>query len=244
MCSRCVFLATAILTALPATIFADGLIRQLPEDSTWARFEVKGEGIAPDGTVDITIKGHQTLRSVGKTMMQGAPCRWIEIHSEMEFTALGKPEMKFSELQKLLIPEEFLTKDADPRQYVKKAYKREPDGTVRNLNLEDPQLREIQGLDEIFHAPLLDPKPLEPIEIKTKQRTFECEGFTSDVRNHDAGTVFVVETYHHEDAPFGVVTYRYEKLRSRNGIARGKRNMSWTLVDFGSDAESALPDAK
>jgi hypothetical protein len=197
----------------------------------------------------VNIEGHQTFRSVGKESVDSLPCRWIEIDSEMKFKrerarpgAEGAEGEDFTEVQKLLIPETFLTADADPRQHVRKAYIKDSAGKLRVLDLAGADARMLESLDEIFHSPLKAPKKLEPIEIEIKQKTFKCEGFKAEVLQGNSN--FAVETRYHDAAPFGVVTYQYVKTRLRGGTPAGSRSMSWRLVDFGNDAKSELPDAK
>ena len=51
----------ALTLCLQVSAHAEGLIYQLPDDATWVRFKVSGKGIAPDGTVTVTVEGTQTL---------------------------------------------------------------------------------------------------------------------------------------------------------------------------------------
>ena len=99
-----------------------------------------------------------------------------------------------------------------------------------------------KGIEEFFHGPLKDVSTLATTEIKTEKRSWTCEGFTG--KTDEDGTVFTTETRTNNDAPFGVVSYRYEKERQRNNQPQGKRTMEWLLVEFGEDATSAAPNAK
>ncbi len=59
------------------------------------------------------------------------------------------------------------------------------------------------------------------------------------------GTVnFTTVTRTHKQAPFGVVSYKYDKQRTRNGKVAGTRSMKWTLLDSGTDAKSSATDAQ
>src|SRR5690348_16818153 len=80
-------LTTAAAFALPIPpAVADGSIQQLPTDGSWVPFEVTGEGRNPAGEIGVTLKGTLTLKSVGREMLDGAECRWIETESKIEFT--------------------------------------------------------------------------------------------------------------------------------------------------------------
>jgi hypothetical protein len=236
-------LTLAIVLCLPGISLAEGLIYQLPDDGAWAKFEIEGEGVNSDGTVSITITGTQTLRSVGSKMVDNQPCRWIELESDVTFERVGRNEAQsLKEIIKLLVPESQLTKGKDPREKVIKAYKGTSAETMRELDLTGDGKREIQSLDEILHGPLKKTAKLPAAEINVKGKNWKCEGFEGEEKTEDV--VFITETQIHEQAPFGVVTYKYEKARQRNNESQGGRNMKWKLVNFGKDAKSAAPRAE
>src|SRR6185369_13386638 len=94
-----IVLACLILpfVATPRTA-ADGLITQLPDDGSWAEFELK---------LTLTENGQQRersaylrLSSVGQVDHQGAKCRWVEL--QISRTDPPKPD----EVTKILVPEE------------------------------------------------------------------------------------------------------------------------------------------
>ncbi len=233
------FLALLVLIFVPGISSADGLIYQLPEDGTWVRFEIKGEGIKSDGTVSVTIDGTQTLRSVGKKMVDKQPCRWIELESELNFAPTGGGTQKFSELIKLLIPEKDLAQGKDPRDHVLKAYKGTSAENLQELDLKGAGKREIESLDEIFHAPLTKITKLPAATVKIDKKNWACKGLQGE--NKSDKVIFRTETRLHKEAPFGVVTYKYEKERRTNGKFQMKRTMEWKLVESGKDAKSAAP---
>lgn len=83
-----VFLLTLCLTG---RVNADGLIHQLPETGAWVRYNVDGDGIVPDGTVTVTVRGTQTFRSVGRAMADESTSSphssspWLFIHCSHRF---------------------------------------------------------------------------------------------------------------------------------------------------------------
>jgi hypothetical protein len=231
-----------IVMILPAKTKAEGLIHQLPKDGSWVRFEVNGKGLAADGTVRISIKGTQTISSVGRVSINNEQCRWIEIESEMNFDRAGKKTAKFTEFFKLLIPEQYLTKGKNPRDHVLKAYKGSSAKTIRELDLKGKDSREIQSMDEMFHAPLNQESPLPVITIKTSQKVWTCKGIKSETKS--GGTIFRTETRMNENTPFGVVTYKYENERRQNNISQGMRTMEWKFIESGENYKSAASDAK
>jgi hypothetical protein len=236
------FASLAIVTLLPAIAAADGLIYQLPDDGAWVRFEVNGKGVAPDGAVTVTVAGTQTISSVGRYVVNDEPCRWIEFQTQLIFQSPGAANEKLTEVIKLLIPEKFLAKGKNPRDHVRKAYKGASADSLRELDLKGDDAREVQSMDEVLHAPLKDERRLPATAIKIKQRTWSCEGLKGETTSDDA--TFRTETRVNNEAPFGVVTYRYEKERRRNNESQGMRTMEWKFVESGKEAKSAAPDAR
>ncbi len=233
-------IALLMLTTIPAR--AEGLIHQLPEDGTWVRFEVQGEATKSDGTVAATLKGSYTISSVGQIAVKGQMCRWIELDTQIKFEVQGGRQGEQNEVLKLLIPEKYLTKGQNPCDHVVKAYKKDSQGTIRPLDLKGPGRREIQSMDELFHSPLKRITTLDTAVIDTKLGKLKCEGWKG-VESKE-GTVFTTETRLHKKAPFGVVIFRYEKQRMRNGRASGKRNSNLKLADYGQNAKSGLPGSQ
>lgn len=231
-----------IVMLFPLPSAAEGLVHQLPEDGAWVRFEVNGQGVASDGTVTVTVEGTQTIRSVGRAVVYDEQCRWIELESEFQFERVGGNSGKSTEIIKLLIPEQFLTSGNNPCDHVLKAYRGSSAMTLRELDLTGNDARELLRMDEFFHAPLTEISELPATTIETEQQSWTCEGFRGE-RSGD-GVVFRTETRVNENAPFGVVTYKYEKERSRNNQSQGMRTMEWTFVESGKDATSAAPDAQ
>jgi len=236
------FPVLAVLFFLSATAAAEGLIYQLPDDGAWVRFEVNGKGLRPDGTETVTVKGTQTISSVGQTVVKDEKCRWIELQSQMTFQRAGAAAGKQDEIIKLLVPEKYLKKGENPRDYVLKAFKGASAETIREIDLKGDGAREIQSLDEVFHPALKDVSQLPATTIKTKQQSWSCEG--SKGKATSDGTTFTTETRVNNKAPFGVVTYKYQKERSRDNKPQGSRIMEWKFVESGKGAKSAAPDAK
>lgn len=227
--------------SLPNCVLGEGIIYQLPDDGAWVSFNVSGQGIGSDGSVTVTVEGTQTLRSVGRTVVDDKQCRWIELETELTFQRTGAEPGMFKEIIKLLVPEMYLAMGQNPREHVLKAYQGTSAETIRELDVNDKDAREIQSLDEIFHSRLMQVSDLTATEIETANQSWTCEGFTGE--SNEDGTVFTTETRTNTDVPFGVVTYRYEKERQRDNQSQGKRTMEWRLVDLGNDATSAAPAA-
>jgi hypothetical protein len=231
-----------VLILVPADLtVAEGIVCQVPEDGAWARFEIDGTGKAPDGAVQVTVKGMQTIKSVGIAEVQGERCRWIEIDTASTFERTGRASGKLQEIFKLLISEKHLVEGANPREGVRVAHLKRGDSPVKQLDLEGADTREIESLDEMFHAPLEPLKSLPTDSVYAAGRTWECRGVEG--RKATDAEVFTTATRLHKEAPFGVVTYSYDKQRLANGQPAGGRSMSWKLAETGTGAVSALPDS-
>jgi hypothetical protein len=230
----CTFIVISVLAHAPRLSLAEGLVYQLPEDGAWVRFDARGKGFSASGEVRVSITGSLTISSVGQSQVDGELCRWIEIHMKGKFQR-NKEEAEYGEILKALIPEKYLKQGEDPRQHVLKAWKKDSRTGVVALDLEGEGAREIRSYDEIFHAPLPQVTELEEKMVESKLGKLKCKGLAG--REPQGKTVFSTETRLHNSAPFGVVTFRYEKKR-----ASGEgRSMTLTLKDFGNNATSELP---
>ena len=228
---------TLAAVLLPSSLLAEGLIDRLPEDGSWVRFEADGAGIGSDGNVRVKVAGTLTLSSVGHAIIDGKDCRWIELDTNFKFQR-GAREGESSEVVKMLIPEKFLRSEENPRDHVLKAWKQDSSGVVKELDLEGDGRREIQSLDELLSGPLEETKALEPAVVESKLGKLECDG-RSGREVQPSGSILTTKTRLHEKAPFGIVTYHYDKQRGG-----GKRTMTFKLADYGTDAKSRLPDKK
>jgi hypothetical protein len=222
--------AAASLALPPAPAFADGLIQSLPPDGSWVEFEALGEGRDAAGVVKTSFTARLTLRSVGRETVDDRPCRWIEIET-------GARKGDQSEIIKLLIPERAFVAGENPRAHVLKAKKKDANGE-RELDLKAAGAREIETLDELFHAPLSRFKKPEPVELKTPAGTFECT-LAERWETSDTGE-FRTRTWRSDAIPFGVAAYHYNKARTRNGAPQMSRGMELKAVKFGNDARSAI----
>ncbi len=91
-----VHLTVLVLVLLPSTASADGLLRRLPADGSWVRYQwtfTRTEG-APQ------LAGTITISSVGTTTVADEKCRWLELK-----LIYDEQQSKHLWLMKLLIPE-------------------------------------------------------------------------------------------------------------------------------------------
>jgi hypothetical protein len=235
------FLAIAAILVSVAPAIADGIISQLPPDGSWVQYDVTGEALEPSGNVSVTLKGTFKLSSVGREMLDGNPCRWIEIETAIEF-GRGEEKRELTEIVKLLVPEKFLVNGQNPSAHVLKAWKQDGQGVARELNLKGDDAREVTSLDEIFHGPLNLKETKEDVALETPAGNFRCQSIKAKQipEQRDAPVEFSTQTWLADKTPFGVVAYRYDKMRSRDGVSLGGRWMEWKLAKSGADAKSKI----
>jgi hypothetical protein len=222
-----------VLSVVAADLtFAEGIVCQLPEEGAWARFDIDGAGVGPNGAVRVTVKGTQTIRCVGIEDVQGEPCRWIEVDTDSTFERTGNAAGKLHVVFKLLISEKHLAEGANPREGVRVAYHKQGDAPAKRLDGADA--RQVESMEELFHAPLETLKPLPTESVNAAGTTWECRGVEG--RQATDAEVFSTVTRLHKEAPFGVVTYSYDKRRLRDGQPAGGRSMSWKLAETGAGA--------
>jgi hypothetical protein len=238
---RCILV---LLFVVPAGwIRADGLLYQLPKDGAWASydFEVAARGIEGPQTVNGTLR----IASVGQTIENKAPCRWIEIQLDMTMTIQDRKATK-THLYKVLIPEKYLAKGETPLEHALRTWeqseKKDP------VKMEDPNRFQAGPLPIILSGPWKDVRSLEKTEIESKLGKLPCEGIQGTLVFALKGTDDVKCTFEnrvHAKSPFGVVTSRWT-LQMPGPKPSNAGSLEWTLklADFGENAVSKMPEAK
>jgi len=243
MLSPC--LALLVLAPVAATARADGMVYQLPEDGTWAEFKSRGEMTVMEK--DQSVTGTIRIASVGRTVEQGAPCRWIEVKLDMK---RGDND-EVSIISKVLVPEKFLVAGEKSLQHAVRAIIKE--GESEPKEVDDPENFDHGPLPLILADPLKKSKELEAREIKSKLGKLSCKGVGGRLSfkpQHSDGITVRVQTRLHPDAPFGVVSSRWTIEEQAKGDGKDpdkegpRMKMTWTstLSDFGTGATSELPD--
>jgi hypothetical protein len=224
--------AVAILVSLlglPAVVAADGLIYQLPEDGVSALYEVT---FSPNG--QSVEKGTFRVASVGTEMVEGKPCRWIElmmttVREERERTIVGK----------VLVPEERLTRGQHPFEHVVRGYVRFQDQAPEQLD------RRNQGPIPVFLAgPYDDDAKQDPETLDTKLGKLECEVVLGTGKHKEGEREMLTKrrVWLSDKAPFGMAAIRMEMKSGDGGGPQGTAEMK--LIETGKDTKTALPDSK
>jgi hypothetical protein len=214
-------LIVSVLTA--PSVWADGLLYQLPDDGAWARFELQiTDNNASSRKVEVI------MRSVGR-MASEPPARWLEfkVPSEDETRTL-----------KLLIPERYLKEGEQPIEHIIRAWRKDSEAIPVSV----PRMRDFWML--VFLAgPLRDVKTLDSKSIETPLGALECPGLVgqSHVREDDGYEEDLTYTVRrHAKAPFGVVACDIDCVVTKDGKLHGKVKYELKLVEVGKDAVSEL----
>jgi hypothetical protein len=127
-------LLACLILPLAATpkVAADGLITQLPDDGSWAEFELK---------LALTENGEKRERSaylrlgcVGQEEHQGAKCRWVEF----QLSRIEPPQP--DEVMKILLPAESLKSGKVTATNVIRGWRKPGDEEATELNKDRPRL--------------------------------------------------------------------------------------------------------
>ena len=227
-----------LLLAAASKVAADGLITQLPDDGSWAEFELKliltenGEKREPSA--------YLRLSSVGHDEHQGVKCRWVELQ-------LSRIEPSQSdEVTKILVPEESLKSGKLTATNVIRGWRKSGDEEATQLDKDQPRLK-IGPLAMLLSDSSSDSQKPENEEVKVEGLgALACEKTTgkhdlpmSESENLPAD----ITLWRNSKAVFGTAKLRVHILdkrpeREREGVFEALQ------VKSGKDAKSALPDRR
>ena len=235
---RRLLLATvAACTLAPSVLPADGLIYQLPDDGTWARYDLKFTMVRGDQRREAT--GTLRVASVGKASADGKDGRWIEFRLDL----MPPDGNEQTIIAKVLVPEEQLAAGKTPIDHIAR-------GWIKLPNDREPQALndDNRGPLPIFLAgPGRDHQTLEATKIEnTKLGEIEAAGDSGTIEYQEQTRQLAAkyETRRHEKAPFGVVSMSVEVESEQNGQRAPDANATLTLAESGDTALSDLPNQR
>lgn len=231
-----------LLVLSPGLAQADGLIRQLPKDGTWANYDLDITGKRPNGST-MNIKGTLSLSSVGQVTEDDLPCRWIEVQFQMKAMMGGITGEKV-ETYKMLIPEKYLAKGETPIEHVVRAWSQRDNASPAKFSKSNDVT--VSPLPTILSAPWNNIKQLDKAEVESKLGKVACDGIqgTLEFKVGQGGVMRCkFENRIHPKSPFGVVTSRWS-VQVQEGSETNGMDWSLKLADFGENAKSKMPAAK
>jgi hypothetical protein len=232
---------------------ADGFVHRLPKDGSWVLYALRGvEEDENSSEPDMVMTGTLRIASVGSAKVDDEPCRWIEMTMSWKGEQDGRDAREGEETCKLLIPEKYLTKGEAPADHILRGWQKKSfrgkESPPRELNLF--HAKPYAGFASVFL--LGPPENLEKLGekvVESKLGKLPCKGFkgTQHVEFPAPDGSFEApletEVRLHEKAPFGVVTFQFFTYEPGAGGQLGDRiKGTLTLNDFGTGAQSALPE--
>jgi len=227
----------ALLAVVPSAT-ADGLITQLPDDGSWAEFELK---------LTLTENGQQRersaylrLSSVGQVEHQGTKCRWVEL----QISRIEPPQP--DEVTKILVPEESLKSGKVTAASLIRGWRKPGDEEATELDKDQPRVK-IGPLALLLSGSFSNSQKLEKDDVKVEGLgSLSCDKTTgkhempmSPTENLPAD----ITVWRHSKASFGTVKLRVHIVdkrpdREREGVFEAVQ------VKSGKDAKSALPERR
>ena len=228
----------ALLLAAAPSATADGLITQLPDDGSWAEFELKLTLTQNDQKREHSA--YLRLSSVGQVEHQGNKCRWVEL--QVTRTEPPQPD----EVAKILVPEESLKSGKVTVASLIRGWSKPGDDEAAELDKDQPRLK-IGPLAMFLSGSSTDSQKSEKEEVKVEGLgPLACEKTTG---KHDLpmspsdNLPADITLWRHSKASFGTVKLRIHLVdkrpdQERDGVFEA------VLVKSGKDAKSALPDRR
>jgi hypothetical protein len=226
-----------LLAAVPSAT-ADGLITQLPDDGSWAEFELKLTLTKNDQKREHSA--YLRLSSVGQVEHQGTKCRWVEL--QVSRTEPPTPD----EVAKILVPEESLKSGKVTVANLIRGWSKPGDDETVELDRDRPRLK-IGPLAMLLSGSSSDSQKSEKEEVQVDGLgPLACEKSTG---KHDLpmspgdNLPADITLWRHSKASFGTVKLRIHLVdkrpdQERDGVFEA------VLVKSGKDAKSALPDRR
>uniref|UniRef100_A0A7C2NW53 DUF3108 domain-containing protein n=1 Tax=Schlesneria paludicola TaxID=360056 RepID=A0A7C2NW53_9PLAN len=220
--------------ALCASAAADLFVHKDPDDGAWARFHWNERW--NDGEENVL---QFTFKAVGTKTVDDRRCRWIEVNIQTPESVRRGVASSF----KLLIPGQELKGDGDVIDSAVEVWRKPFDGDAARFDdlKDNPRLY-------LFFFPLLPGRMRERVMLTERQKvawqegTLDCsvvEGVVQEKFTYDR-TLGRCRLAVHESVPFGFASARLEidNADGEHGV------ISLSLIDFGTNAVSELPDVK
>ena len=266
MSVRSLFLAVFCAISLPGSLFAQGLIWELPPDGSWVRFEgtYEKEMPGPDSN-DLAVKlkwtRHLIISSVGSEMAdfegEQTACRWLEFKNitGKETESGVAPGVSGPRIYKVLVPEKAISgKIIDQNQIpitflpIIRGYRKNGDRPVEPLKTK--VLRFYPMITMLEHYNKWDSEgepasidiPTGAVSAREYKGTFLSE--SPSARSKNVGTIWRTD-----EIPFGIAKWTVEVTRETKGGTQARTEFKRTSLvnvvmsahEIGKNAESELP---
>ena len=236
-----VALSAVLLVFTCATSQAQRLISKLPEDGSWAKYEMKGATTTSNGNIN---KNSATMivRVVGTEHMNMDAYRWVEIEQRQDHIKNSMPS-----IYRFLIKEDDITNGEDPLAHIKKCWTISLAPNLDIVKEYDVKKDSLQFLEWFLPPQLEKQKTLEPKTLKTSLGELECKGASgvydqSRAPNYIQRHTFTV--YAHDKCPFGTVSLHRLTEAIIDKATNHKLEYTFELKETGTGAKSLVGDLK
>ena len=239
-----------------AALHADGLIKTLPKDGTWASYAVETTITHKDGS-QTSSTGTLTVRSVGTAEIDGKACRWLEFEHSWQQEPTEKNSSRFhSSITKIAIDESAFAKNTEPATFILAGYCDKTSADQEPERWKYPRVRKVQAgkgsvtgygaLDQYIRAPFDNPTEIDGQKIAVGGKNFECNGIEASETTHKLGdipnsiTTTAFRQWTNSETPFGTAMYHFETVR----MGRTCFNQKLTLTTTGVNAKTSIASVK
>jgi hypothetical protein len=231
-----------LLTFFTLTASADGLIYQVPKDGTSVEYDMKlsFNNATVDGN-ELNVDGSLKISSVGKEIVNGQPCRWIEFEVRS-----NKPDREHANWTKVLVPETELAAGKAPIKHIRRAWFQLNDQAVREISDFTISDNDVGALLAFLAGPFTDNKELVAKTIESGLGKLDCKGvsgsieFASNKRKHK----YTYRNRLHEKAPFGVVSSDIKFEIMNHGRLESSGTIRITARNVKQNAVAKIPNGK
>ncbi|QDV52658.1 hypothetical protein [Gimesia fumaroli] len=269
MSVRSIFLAVCLVVSCSSSLFAQGLIWELPPDGSWVRFEGTYEKEMPgpesnDLNAKLQWTRHLIISSVGSEMaeFEGAQtaCRWLEFKCITgKATESGvAPGVSGPRIYKVLVPESAVSGQLVDKQNIPitflpiiRGYRKIGDRDVEPLKTN--VLRFYPMITMLEHYTKWDSEgeattvetPAGAVSAREFKGTFMSE--SPSARSKNEGTIWRTK-----EIPFGLAKWTVEITRETKGGTQPRSEFKMTsrihvamsAHEVGKNAESELPASR
>lgn len=245
-----------LAVVVSAHTHGDGLITKLPDDGTWASYDVATTIVHPDGS-RTSSTGILVVRSVGKTSINNRGYRWLEFEHSWEEESGDKTVPRYHcSIQKFAIDQSGVSNSINPTMGILTGFESKTSANEEPKNWEfsrfkimKPGLGSKSGLgllDYYIRAPFDHATEIGRKKIAVAGEPLECIGVEQSTTTHKLGnkrqdvTTTASRQWANDSTPFGVVSYQFEVLR----MDGSSFEQHLTLQSTGENAITSLPNAK
>ncbi|MFL5327872.1 MAG: hypothetical protein ACJ8C4_03070 [Gemmataceae bacterium] len=244
--------STVIAICIAASCRAEEPGFRWPEDGAWALYIFKSESVLMEHK--FTTEGTTKIALVGKEIVDGEDCRWIELTSKSKFPAAEKPVQT---IFKGLVHERDLRKGKSLTGRWQRGWMKIENNEPQELTSEMLSSPTMQ-VNLFLSSPPDNSKHLDKRIFYSVTDKLECDGVTWDFPNKGGKTTSVktdkiqgqfttvdmnltIKWYYHEKSPFGLVAARWIR-EVAGGSGNGQDDLEF--VESGTGAKTQLPIIK